>query len=109
MLPRRPRLRWNDVTHDKLAAHGVDIDRAIEVADGSPKLFHQERTLILRSDGTFRWQPDRVRMIGPDSTGRLLTFILEYPDADGRSHVVTGWPSDKDERSKYRQPGGWQR
>ena len=45
-------------------------------------------------------------MIGPDRTGRLLTFILELPDDWGQSHVVTGWPSDNEERARYHQPGG---
>ena len=45
-------------------------------------------------------------MVGPDGSGRLLTFILEYPDPQGASHVVTGWHADRDELARYRQAGG---
>lgn len=45
-------------------------------------------------------------MIGPDNTGRLLTIILEMPDADDRAHIVTGWTASRGERSRYHKPGG---
>ena len=42
----------------------------------------------------------------PDRGGRLLTFVIEPPNSNGRSHVVTGWESDDEERTRYDRPGG---
>lgn len=47
-------------------------------------------------------------MIGPDRTGRLLTFILEHP-LDGAAHVVTGWEANKEQQDRYRKAKGKRR
>ena len=106
MPPRRPDFSWNDTTIEELAGHGLVIDDALDVARGAYKLFHQKGNTTIRRDGRITSRPDRRLMIGPDRGNRLLTFILEYPDLDGRSHVVTGWQSDAEETAMYRHPGG---
>lgn len=98
-------LVWNDVSEDKLAAHGLSIVRAQEVLWGRPRFKTQEEGREIDEFGV-RPRPKRLRMIGPDGSGRLLTIILELPDADGDAHVVTGWPAKPSERTRYRQLGG---
>ena len=45
-------------------------------------------------------------MVGLDNSGRLLTFVIEYPDSEGKCKIVTGWIADGEERAKYRQRRG---
>ena len=96
----------NDATDDELWAHGLLFEDANDVWDGPAKYFNQVARDRLDESDQLRRQPARVVMIGPDQTGRLLTFILEEPADDAVSHIVTGWPSDREERARYRQPGG---
>ena len=103
MPSRIPRLTWNDTTHEKLEAHRLNIDLALEVVRNRPELFHQKSLPVLRPDGSVYDQPDRLRMVGPDRLGRLLTFILELPDRTGHSHIVTGWYSGDRDARMYRQ------
>lgn len=96
----------NDVTTEELWVHGLTIDDADDVWEGPAKYFTQFARSDVDSDETPFKQPERLKMVGPDLTGRLLTFILELPDRNGRSHVVTGWTADQDERTRYHRPGG---
>ena len=45
-------------------------------------------------------------MVGPDNSGRLLTLVIEYPDGEGKSKIVTGWDADDEERAQCRQRRG---
>lgn len=107
-MPRIPRagLLDNEATTEELWVHGLTIDDADDVWEGPAKYFSQPARSDLNPDGASSKQPARVKMVGPDRTGRLLTFILELPDRNGRSHVVTGWIADQDERTRYHRPGG---
>ena len=96
----------NDVTGEELWAHGLSLDDADDVWEGPAKYFSQAARDTVDDSDQLRRQPARVVMTGPDITGRLLTFILEEPGEDSISHVVTGWPSDREERARYHQPGG---
>lgn len=78
---------------DKLWGHGLRDWQALQMLEESPKF-------TLQANG-------RIRAVGPDRGGGLITLILEYPDAAGRSELVTGWPSDNDEQTRYHRPGGW--
>ncbi len=90
MPRRRTELKWNTTTIEELAEHGLIIHDALDVSNGVHKLFRQKASTRTLPDGqTVRRRPRRI-MIGPDLGNRLLTFVLEYPDRDGRSHVVTG-------------------
>ncbi len=110
-MPRRqiPQLDWDDYTVDHLAKHGLTLDHALEVARGLPVLIDQRAKLVERADGTINWRRARQRMIGRDRSGRLLTFVIEYPDREGKSKIVTGWDADDEEHAKYRQRGGGRR
>lgn len=100
-------LGWNEASLEELARHGLEPgDAAAVLASGLAKRFRQPAR---RRRDPFRAatiQPERIKLIGPDRSGRLLTFILELPDGDGRAHIVTGWIADTEERSRYRKPGG---
>lgn len=96
----------NRSTDDELWRHGLLFDDADDVWLGPAKYFTQparQRADVPRSSST---QPERMKMIGPSRGGRLLTFILDMPDAFGFSHVVTGWTADAEEQAQYHQPGG---
>ena len=45
-------------------------------------------------------------MIGRSRSRRLLTIVLELPDANGVSEVVTGFDAKGNEPGWYRQRGG---
>lgn len=106
MTMPRVGLKSNDATEEELAAHGLIFEHARDVWYGPAKYFPQAAREVLDEFGKPRRQPERMKMIGPDRGGRLLTFILELPGVDGQSHVVTGWESDRDEQTRYHQPGG---
>ena len=99
-------LKSNEATEYELAAHGLVFEDAVEVWHGAAKYLPQAARDLLDEFGNPRRQPERMKMVGPDRGGRLLTFILELPGIDGQSHVVTGWVSDPDEQTRYHHPGG---
>lgn len=96
----------NDVTDEELWAHGLVFGDARAVWLGPAKYFPQAARSGLDERGNPRRQPERMKMIGPDHTGRLLTFVLELPGDNRRSHIVTGWIADAEERTRYHRPGG---
>ena len=96
----------NEATDDELSEHRLTFDDAEDVWNGAAKYFPQPTRHGIDAGGRSFTQPERLKMVGPDRTGRLLTFILELPDDDGWSHVVTGWRADRDEQTRYHQPGG---
>ena len=106
---RIPWLDWDEISADELAAHGLTIEDALDVARYAPELMRQKRKPVIRSDGSLYEQPARLKLIGPDAGGRLLTFIIEYPDVNQSSRIVTGWLADDEERAKYRQRRGGHR
>ena len=106
-MPIRIRaLDYNEATEDELAAHGLDLDDALDVYEGPAKYFPQDAKDRLDDDARLVQQPERLLMVGPDASGRLLTFVLELPDADRICHVVTGYPSAQQDRTRCHQPGG---
>ena len=108
-VPRRRRivdLDASDYVFHKLLRKGLSFDRAVEVLNGKPKFATQAEANVPDEFGNDRIQPERLIMIGPDRGGRMLTFVLELPDADRVSQVVTGWESDDAEQSSYDQGGG---
>ena len=72
---------------------------------------------VRRGDPLIEWQPDdgaesqdappgsgrRVRMIGFDLQRRLLRVILESPNEDGFSVVVTVFDASEADRRRYRR------
>ena len=107
-MPEIPQggLKENDATDDHLWKHGLTFRDAIAVWRSPAKYFEQDEKLEFDESGQLRNRPERTVMIGPDASGRLLTFILALLDHDRKSHVVTGWPSTLREQPRYHQPGG---
>ena len=105
MFPPEPidDLSWNEMTEDKLAAHGLDVGDALNVFDSSPRYFDQPPVPEVDRSGRRRMRPRRILMVGPAPGRPLLTFVLEYPDASGAAHVVSGWPANRDQRARYNQ------
>lgn len=106
---RVPRLQESPDTVDKLWVHGVTLDDAFDVEEIAPEVFRQQAKLILRADGTPYRQPVRLKMVGPNRAGRLLTLIIEYPDPENHSIIVTGYWSSNGEQSAYHQRRGGRR
>ena len=96
----------NDRTEEHLWRHRLDISDAEEVWLGPAKYFEQKNRQEFDEFGQPWTQPARVVMIGPDFGGRLLTFILAQPDEYGESRVITGWPANREDRTRYHRPGG---
>ena len=106
-MPIRIRgLDYNEATEDELAAHGLDLDDALDVYHGSAKYFPQDAKDRLDDNARLVRQSERILMIGPNAGGRLLTFVFELPDTDRLCHVVTGYPSAQKDRTRYHRPGG---
>ena len=76
-------------SHDRLY-----VQDAYDVLEGPYKVF--------RNPG----RDDRVKLVGRDRGGRLLTIIITKPDTEGVSHIVTGWLADLEEQALYSAPGG---
>ena len=102
----RSGLSGNDATDEELARHGLNFLDALEVYDDPAKFFPQDAKSGLDDDGVWYNQPERIRMIGPNRFGHILVIIIELPGNEGTSHVVTGYPANRGQRSRYRQPGG---
>ena len=107
--PRVPVLNWDDDTHDHLAEHRLSVSHALQVANRTPILIDQKGKFEERPDGTVRWRRPRLRMVGPDNSGRLLAFVIEYPDSEGKCKIVTGWDANDNERAQYRRRRGGRR
>lgn len=82
-------------TENELWRHGLYVEDAFDVLD-------ENRYKVFRDPG----HPDRLKLIGPGRSGRILTFVVTRPDGQGRSFVITGWPSDSDELTMHARPGG---
>ncbi len=107
MANRIRSLSWNEVSIEELARHGPSTDEAEEVlSEGQAKRFKQPARPRRDSVRMGQMQPERIKLIGPDRSGRILTLILELPDGDGYAHIVTGWSASAGERTRYHRPGG---
>ena len=99
-------LTANDASYDELAAHGLDFLDALDVYAGPAKYFPQPAREVTDEFGRPRRQPERILMIGPDASGRLLTVVLELPNHERICHVVTGYASANKDRTRYHRHGG---
>ena len=100
-------LVWNEASIEELARHGLrpeDAEAALE--SGIAKRFRQAARMRRHLRQSTARQPERIKMIGPDRSGRLLTIILELPDDNGLARIVTGWQASAGERSRDHRPGG---
>lgn len=98
---RRPRSLWiSDDSRWKLNERGIVFEDAQFAIEHRPLLDWQpsrERP-IEEGLGT---RPGRWVMIGRGLEEDIVTFVLEAPDADGESEVVTGWIATGDEVELY--------
>ena len=83
-------LRVSPGAEDELADHGITLDEAVEVHWDDPAFFQDKK-------------PGRELMIGRTEGGRLLTIVVEMCRRPGTYDVVTGWQSDKGERTAWRK------
>lgn len=96
-------LSWNRATMAELAAHELTVDDAYSVFQNQPEFYAQRPSPEIGRQGSYRHRPERLMMIGPTRSGRMLSFILELPDADRLCHVVTGWDSTLEEIEAHDQ------
>ena len=81
-------LRWDDWNLKHIAKHGIEPEDAAEVV--------WDRPII---DETYK---ERLRFIGPNAAGRLLTDILgEIPGEPGAYYVSSARPASRRERREY--------
>lgn len=99
-------LAIKEVIVDKLWRHHVEEREVWEVLWESPVFKYQEPQDEIREDGTLRQRNARLLMIGRTRSRRIITIVLELPDAFGVSEVVTGFDSKGNELAWYRQGGG---
>ena len=85
-------LQWEEWNEDHIARHGITRDDVEEVCHGNPA-----------EDDTY---DDRLRLVGPNAVGNLLTIILAPKPGPGVYYVVTARPAAKKERRLYRERMG---
>lgn len=85
------RLRWNTWNERHIARHRVTRDEVEEVCHGNPV-----------PSQTYK---DRLRVVGPTRSGRMLTVILA-PEGGGVYYPVTARPASRKERLQYREQRG---
>ena len=98
---RRPRtLRISDDSRVKLADRGIALADA-EYAISHRPAFHWQASRERPPEEGSGTQPGRWVMIGQGAEGDIITFVVEAPDADGISEIVTGWVATSDEVELY--------
>ena len=101
-VPRLPAdLKWTRATAEHLAAHEISVGDARAVFANAPLFFEQDSVPELTNAGFYQMRPRRLQMLGPDDQERVLMVILELPDHEGLSKIVTGWIAQKDEVDIY--------
>lgn len=89
-------LDFTEATVDKLYDHGLSESAPDEVLSDEPRFLPIGR----QADPG---RSERLRMIGRNNAGEMLSIIIEAPDGEGRSLVITGYPSGRRDRERYRQ------
>ena len=105
VMRRRPRprtLRISDDSRGKLADRGIAFADAEYAITHRPLLSWQSSRERPPEEGTGT-RPGRWVMIGQGEESDIITFVLDEPDADGVSAVVTGWVATADEMELYNQ------
>jgi uncharacterized DUF497 family protein len=88
-MPSIRRLIWDAWNIAHIARHDVTSEEVEEVCHGD----------AFFSENTYK---GRIRVIGPNATGRLLTVILA-PEGQGIYYPVTARPASRKERQRYRE------
>lgn len=87
-------LRISSGAEDELAGHGLLADDTLEVLWDHP-VFFKDKVV------------GRDLMIGKADDGRILTIVIQQTRAPGVWHVVTGWRSDKGEKTAWENAQPW--
>lgn len=87
----------DETGEEHLWTHGLYVEDAYQVVD-------EGRYKVFADDG----HDDRVKVVGPDKGGRLLTVVVAPPDRHGTARVITGWPADQEEQNAWSRAGGTQ-
>ena len=104
-MRRRPRPRYLGISDDsvaKLAERGIAFEDARFALAHRPILNWQPSHERPPEEGA-GIRPGRWVMIGRGVEGDIITFVLDAPDEDGESQVVTGWTATTDEQELYNQ------
>ena len=104
-MRRRPRprsLRISDDSRRKLAERDIELEDAQFAIEHGPVLYWQPSQERPTEEGS-EIRPGRWVMIGRGTEKDIVTFVLEAPNADGESKVVTGWVATADEEELYNQ------
>ncbi len=73
---------------DELAGHGLISDDALEVWWDGPSFFVDK-------------EPGRLKMIGRNINGDLLTIIIEPTSQHGAWDVITGWEASSGDEAAW--------
>lgn len=76
------RLTWDPWNVAHVARHGVSPDEVEQVCQGTPS--------------TYTSYMDRLLLIGPTESGRLLAVVLA-PEGEGACYVITARPASRKE------------
>jgi hypothetical protein len=86
------RLVFNALAREKLAARGITTHEVEEIVASGPRV----------RDNPNARAPGSIYVIGPTSSARFLTVVLQPDETDPtRWHVMTGWDSDPRQISDY--------
>jgi hypothetical protein len=86
------RLVFNALARAKLAARGITTREIEEVVANGPRVRDNPNARMTGS----------IYAIGPTSSARFLTVVLQPDEADPtRWHVMTGWDSDPRQIADY--------
>lgn len=81
-------LLWDDWNLGHISKHGMGPEDAAEVLRSQPVIY-----------ATYK---DRLRLIGPNAAGRVLTVIVgPVPDQSGVFYVFSARPASRKERWLY--------
>ena len=82
----------DDANAEEMAKHGVDEARVLSVLEGKPKVFPNRR----RRSATHI-------LIGPDSSGIILSIPIAPTHITNRWRPVTAWESGPRDIAKWRK------
>lgn len=86
------RLIWDAWNVAHIARHEVVPDEVEEVCHGRPM--------------TSQTYGERLRVVGPSRSGKMLTVILAPQEEEGVYYVVTARPASRKERRRYQELEG---
>ena len=99
--PRPSHLWINDDCREKLAARDLTVEDAHWAFSRDPVWVRQKRQPETAGRGERHSRPGRWRLIGRSLSGEVISVVVELPDRDGRSQIVTAYPSPGRDQARY--------